>query len=207
MSAPRTVAVVPLKALSSAKSRLSGVLSERERQDLVASLFHGVLRACLGATRVDQVLVVAGDSMGLLLADPRRSLTMLEREPGLSGALALADEQLERMGAESSVVVVADLPFVGPDDLDRLCAAAPDGPCVVVAPAGDGGTGALFRRPATVIPTAFGPGSAAAHLAAAAAAGVPALTVSAPGLATDLDTPEQLDMLRSAGLLERVPPA
>lgn len=207
MSAPRTVAVVPLKALASAKSRLSEVLSEQERQELVASLFDGVLRACLDATRVDQVLVVAGDAPGLLLADAERSLALLEPAPGLAGALALADAQLERMGAESSLVVVADLPFVRAGDLDRLCAAAPDGPCVVVAPAGDGGTGALFRRPATVIPTAFGPGSAAAHLAAARAAGVPALTISAPGLAWDLDTPEQLTAMRSAGLLDRVPPA
>lgn len=207
MSAPRTVAVVPLKALASAKSRLSGVLGDQERQELVTFLFEGVMEACLGATRVDQVLVVAGDPAGLLLAGPQRSLTMLEREPGLSGALALADAQLERMGAESSVVVVADLPFVRAEDLDRLCATAPDGPCVVLAPAGDGGTGALFRRPATVIPTAFGPGSAAAHLSAARAAGVPALTVSAPGLATDLDTPEQLEAMRSTGLLDRVPPA
>lgn len=201
------MAVVPIKAFGEAKSRLSSVLSDEEREDLVAYLFEGVLDACDTAASVDESIVVAGDPIGVLLGDPQRHLTMLERGPGLAGALALADEQLERMGAAASVVVVADLPMVSAADLDRFIGAAPDGPCVVVSPTADGGTGALYRRPATVIDTAFGDDSAAAHLAAAQRAGVPAISVAIEGLSRDLDTPEQLEELVQAGFLQRIPPA
>jgi 2-phospho-L-lactate guanylyltransferase len=201
------VAVVPIKAFGEAKSRLAAVLDDEEREDLVAHLFEGVLEACDGATSVDASIVVAGDPIGVLLGDPSRRLTMLERQPGLAGALALADEQLERMGAAASLVVVADLPIVSAADLDALVAAAPEGPCIVVAPTADGGTGALYRRPATVIATAFGAGSAAAHLAAAEGAGVAAVSVTIDGLSVDLDTPSQLADLTEAGFLRPVPPA
>ncbi|MDP8969360.1 MAG: hypothetical protein M3N52_02430, partial [Actinomycetota bacterium] len=61
-----------------------------------------------------------------------------------------------------------------------------------------GGTGALLRRPAQVMGTAFGEQSAAAHLRLAREARVRHVRLRLPGLALDVDTPVQL---RAAGLL------
>lgn len=201
------MAVVPLKAFAAAKSRLAARLGDAAREDLAASLFRRALDACAHAPTVRETIAVTGDDAALEVARAADCVTLREREPGLPAALALADEELERVGAESSLIVVADLPLVTAADLERVCAAAPPGPCVVVVPSVDGGTGALFRRPATVIAPAFGPGSAGAHLAAARAAGVTVVELDVPNLAADLDTPEQLESLLAAGLLERVPPA
>jgi 2-phospho-L-lactate/phosphoenolpyruvate guanylyltransferase len=84
-------------------------------------------------------------------------------------------------------VVAADLPLAHGADLDRVVAAAAGGRAVVIVPTRDGGTGVLYRRPATVTGTAYGPGSAAAHVRLAADAGLEAVTLDVPGLALDVD--------------------
>jgi 2-phospho-L-lactate/phosphoenolpyruvate guanylyltransferase len=110
---------------------------------------------------------------------------VLEPRPGLGRALATADATAA--GAAATLVVAADLPLVAAEDLDAVCAAGARGPAVVVAPTHDGGTGALLRRPPRLIPTAYGPGSAARHLALARAAGASALVVDRQALALDVD--------------------
>ena len=54
------------------------------------------------------------------------------------------------------------------------------------------GTNGLAVRPLGIIGFQFGSGSFAAHLAEAEAAGVQPAVVRRPGLAFDLDTPEDL---------------
>ena len=71
--------------------------------------------------------------------------------------------------------------------------AAADGPAVVIAPDRLGtGTNGLALSPPGIIGFRFGAGSFAAHRAEAQAAGVEPAVVVRPGLAFDLDTPEDL---------------
>jgi 2-phospho-L-lactate/phosphoenolpyruvate guanylyltransferase len=144
------------------------------------------------------VLVVVGDTAGEQLAAEHGARSLREPRPGLQAALAAADTATA--GAHATLVVAADLPLARGEDLDRVCAAGArqDGPAVVVAPTEDGGTGALYRRPPGVVATAFGPGSAAAHLALGQAAGAHTLRLRIPRLALDVDTAEGLDA--AAGL-------
>lgn len=187
------VAVVPLKALNRAKGRLAAHLAARDRRALVAWMFARVIAACRGACGVDAVLVVAGDDAAADLARGLAVDVVVERKPGLGAAMAAADELTA--DAAASLVVAADLPLAGPDDLDAVCRAGRRGPCVVVAPTRDGGTAALLRRPVGLIVPAYGPSSATAHLAAAAAAGARATRLDVPALAFDVDTAEHLRAL------------
>lgn len=189
------VAIVPLKALDQAKGRLSPGLDAAARRDLATRMLGHVVRACHSAVSVSRVVVVAGDRAGVELARAAGADTLLQPLAGLRAALDLADAELA--DAEATLVVAADLPLIVPGDLDEVVAAAGEGPAVVVAPTSDGGTGALLRRPAGVVATAYGPGSAAAHLALAQAAGVRAVRLDNPRLAMDIDTPEQLATWRA----------
>lgn len=182
-------AIVPLKSLGEAKQRLAGTLTPGERRRLSAWMFARVADACVQAAHVRRVLVVAGDRDAAALAERVGLDVLMEPAPGLARALAAADDALA--GEDATLVLVADLPLVGADDVDAVCASA-DRAQVVVAPTHDGGTGALLRRPAGVIATAFGPGSAARHLASAHAAGLHAVRIDRLGLASDVDTPAQL---------------
>lgn len=191
-------AIVPLKALDRAKGRLAGDLDPAARRALTAWMFGRVLVACRAATHVTGLLVVAGDEDAARLARQHDAPVLLEPRPGLAAALAAADEACAP--ARATLVVAADLPLARGADLDRVCETAGPGPAVVVAPTRDGGTGALYRRPPLVIPTRYGPGSAAAHLALAAQAGLPGIRVDVPGLALDVD---DAGRLREAAALDR----
>ena len=185
-------AIVPLKALSAAKGRLSGALDAEARAELVAWMATHVIQVCRSCTAVDDVLVVAGDEAAADVGRAAGAEVLVVPEPGLVAALSVADTA--SAGWLATLVVAADLPDVTADDLSAVIAAAgaPHDPVVVVAPTHDGGTGALLRRPGGVIAPAYGPASAARHLSAARAAGVAAITVARAGLARDIDTPEQL---------------
>jgi 2-phospho-L-lactate guanylyltransferase len=70
---------------------------------------------------------------------------------------------------------------------------------VVIVPDRHGtGTNALVLSPPDAIEPAFGPGSFARHVAAAEAAGVPHRVEEVPGLALDVDTPDDLAELAAA---------
>jgi 2-phospho-L-lactate guanylyltransferase (CobY/MobA/RfbA family) len=79
-------------------------------------------------------------------------------------------------------------------DLEAMLAALAraDAPCVVLAPARDGGTAALARKPHGAIPSCFGADSANAHREAARATRVPLVELSLPSLAIDLDDEDAL---------------
>ncbi|HWH31341.1 MAG TPA: 2-phospho-L-lactate guanylyltransferase [Egibacteraceae bacterium] len=190
-----TVAVVPLKALDRAKERLSPHLDAGARRALAGWMLGRVIEACAGCRHVQRVLVVAGDEHGAELAVAAGAEALLQPVPGLTASLDAADAMLA--GAAATLVVAADLPLALAEDLERVVEAAPDGPAVVVAPTSDGGTAALYRRPGRVIGTAYGPGSADAHLSLARAAGAAGVRLHLPRLALDIDTPQQLAEWRS----------
>ena len=71
--------------------------------------------------------------------------------------------------------------------------AAPPVPGMRIAPDRDGdGTNALLLSPPDLVATGFGAGSSARHRALGEAAGVAVETVIRPGLAFDIDTPQDL---------------
>lgn len=182
-------AIVPLKALDRAKGRLAGELDPGSRQRLSRWMFQRVASALDDAVAVRGVLVVVGDAAGAALAAAHGFEVLREPRPGLDAALGAADAAVR--GAAATLVVAADLPLASGADLDAVCAAG-TGVEVVVAPTRDGGTGALYRRPPRIVGTAYGPGSAMAHLAAAVAAGVRGRRLDVAGLALDVDTASSL---------------
>lgn len=188
------VAVVPLKALDRAKGRLAPHLDRASRRELTAWMFSRVVRACQQSAHVAEVLVVAGDEAAAGLARVADVAVIIEPRPGLHAAMATADRLTA--AAAATLVLAADLPLARARDLDAVCRAGNRHAGVVVAPTRDGGTGALLRRPPTVIPTAYGAGSAAAHLRAAAAAGVRGVRVDVPALSMDVDTVAHLRAVR-----------
>ena len=181
------LAIVPVKGLDGAKSRLAPSLSEQEREALVRRMLDAVLGACDAARTVGGVLVVTPD------AALARGRDVLE-DPGVGHAfavsLALADERA-RGGA---LVVMADCPFVGPAAIDALVSAARP---VALAPAADGGMNAIALADPALVEPAFGePASARVTIARARAAGLEPAVLDDAGLAFDVDRPADLERVR-----------
>jgi 2-phospho-L-lactate guanylyltransferase len=188
-------AVVPIKTLQSAKSRLAGMLAANERRALVLAMLADVLAALRAAPSLGQVYVASRDPAVLAAAAEAGAAALFDQAADLNGALAQAAGHAVTHGAAALLVVPGDLPLLMSVDVERLVAALPAAPGVVLAPARDGGTNALLARPPAVLPFRFGSNSLGLHLEAAQTLGIAARIVHTPGLAWDVDRPEDLAAL------------
>lgn len=197
-SLSRIVAVVPVRSLSSGKSRLGEPLDAEERGDLVLALLRRTVEQALAASRLAGVVVVSEDADLLRQARVMGAASLLQKRPGLNEGLAEARAAADPE-ATAIMVLPADLPRIVASAIDELAEAAelaqrsaPDKPVVALVPDRHGmGTNALLVAPPDSIPFCFGPDSRAAHSSAARAVGASYVELDGP-LAFDLDTPEDL---------------
>lgn len=198
-----TVALVPVKEFATAKARLSPLLSEGERSALAQAMLEDVLLTLLMVKELDIVAVVSRDpsAQGLAIGLGCELLTEPKEAASESAAVEYAAQQAAERGADSVLVIPGDAPLVEVRDIQALLdATEKSGPCLVAAPAHDGGTNALLLHPPQAIRCHFGPDSLRLHLAEAKERGVPARVVPCPSLELDADTPDDL-----AALLARAP--
>lgn len=192
-------AVVPVKPLDQAKSRLAGALAPEERASLVQSLLERTLGILRQVPAITEILVVTADPGVAAWASRAGSRVLCEdREPDLNRELASATRLAQAQLAEAVLIVHADLPRVTVADIEAMAASAAAAPIVVLAPDRHGrGTNALLCAPPGLIEYRFGPDSFARHCAEAQAAGASLEICTGPGLALDLDLPEDLELLRT----------
>ncbi len=187
-------ALVPVKRLGEGKSRLAGVLDPEALAALTLAMLGDVVEALLAVDAIDRVVVVTPDEA---VADAARALgaeTLLRNDPGLNPSLdAAAPLVTEATG--SLLVVLGDVAGADPKELGALYTTLGDRRGAAIAPARDGGTAALLRRPPDAFAGRFGKDSAEAHRAAARDAGVLLMECDLPTLAIDLDRREDLDAL------------
>ena len=193
----RTWALVPIRGLESAKTRLGGDLDAEERRDLVTELLHRTLRAAGRATHIAGTIVVTTDPEAARIARDHRAVGLVERAPGLNAAISAARSVAIARGATAVLILPADLPAVSSEALDALVDAAEagrasgSGIAALVTDQHGSGTNALLLSPPLVIDPAFGVASRDLHRLAAEAAGATFLELDGP-LALDVDTPEDL---------------
>lgn len=187
-------ALLPMKPLEAAKSRLSRALSDPARQSVAFAMFHDVLECLLRARQVEAVSVVTADRRLLDLSMRMHALPVDEGTPrGLNAAAALGTAACLSRGATSVLIVLSDLPTLTSDEIDALYADLPPAPHVRLVRSHEGlGTNAILRTPPTVISTRFGGRSFQDHVSAAADAEVSYSALDLPGLSFDVDTVEDL---------------
>lgn len=178
--------IVPVQALTAAKSRLGDVLSDEDRAALVLAMLGDVLEA-VRAAHEGPLLVVTPDEQYEPAAAVARATLLIDAGVGYNEAvrLALASEEVEAAGA--AAVIPADHARAQAGDvraaLDALARHE-----VVVAPSLDGGTGLLGLRPPGAIEPAYGPGSATTHERVAREARRSVAVLRLASLERDVDT-------------------
>ena len=191
--------VIPVRSLTDGKRRLAPVLGPDERAGLVRRMFLRTLEAAIEAG--PPVLVVSPDPAALALARGRGATGLEEPRPvELNHALELAAVEAAARGATALLVVSADLPDLGAEDLRAMlppppaAPSAPAGAVVRIAPDEAGiGTNALYVRPPGLLSFEYGKTSCRRHLGQARARGARVERVDRPGLKFDLDTPDDLE--------------
>ena len=113
---------------------------------------------------------------------------------GTNDAAIAAVAHVVREGAARVLLLAADLPYLVASDLALLLAEA--APVVIAPDRHSRGTNALLLAPPSAISPAFGADSFRAHREGARRASSLARIVTSRGLATDVDDPEDLQLLR-----------
>ncbi len=186
-----TEIIVPIKDLSHAKQRLSGVLSPLSRAGLVMAMLQDLLSA---ASTVDgcRIWLIASDDV---ILDIGRSFgAHVIREPKSRGYNEAVAHALATVTTEKPVAVLpGDLPLATSSEIAALTGSLDNTPTIRIAGARDGcGTNGLFLSQPGLLSPAFGTDSFSRHTRASRAIGVQPEHVRAPGLAFDIDTPTDL---------------
>lgn len=194
-------AVVPIKRLSKGKSRLASHLERDQLERLCLAMLNDIVAALEATPSIDRVAVVTPDPEVAAAAEEAGAIALLRDDPGLNASIDGAIEELSKAD-ESALTILGDVAGALPEDLERLYDAVREhDAAAALAPARDGGTAALLRKPARVIASRFGPQSADAHRDDAQARGVLCVDVPLPSLEIDLDRPQDIDdfLARAAG--------
>jgi len=189
----RIHALIPVKDLPRAKSRLTPPLTGEERSALTLEMLRHVITAARESGVLARITVVSPDVTVLGLAEEWGAVALRQRTTGLNPALDEARADAIEQGAEAILVLHADLPHLHHTEIADMVRLLPPSPAAVLAPDYTGtGTNALLVAPPDAMPFHFGPESFARHVAAANAHGLPFAIARAPGIAGDVDTPDDV---------------
>jgi len=193
-------AIIPIKDLSLAKQRLSGLLSDMERRSLGLAMLEDVLEV-LGKTRgLNGTLLVSSDSDACHLARQYGARILHETGAGgLNPAVTQAARLLASENIDCALVLHGDLPLARTEEIERLIAALGPSPAIAMAPdSAHDGTNAMLVSPPDLIAFRYGRNSFSAHLDEAENSGVTPQVLDLPGIAFDVDTVDDLFTLTAA---------
>lgn len=181
--------IIPAKPFKASKTRLATVLSPTERADLTR---HLLVRTIDVAAEISQVLVVSRDERVAEVAKKAGAWVLPEQGANLNMAVSQGIAWAKANEFTPVLILPLDLPHLTVAELKSLVDLGQQTcPNIVIAPCQHNtGTNALFLNPPDLIVPQFGPDSFAAHQAAAQASGISAHIYRSPGLAFDLDTPD-----------------
>ena len=191
--------LVPIKDLSQAKQRLASLLTPGERFELAKAMCQDVLHALARWNGRPKIAVVSSDPFaGDLAARHEFEIIADDCNSGETSAIQMATEVCLSRGARSALVIPADIPLIEPGELEKIAEHAPSQGALLVPDAAGRGTNAAWRSPADLFHLRFGNDSFLPHLAAARASGLPCVVLELPGIARDIDRPEDLLALAAA---------
>jgi 2-phospho-L-lactate guanylyltransferase len=200
-----TTAVIPVKGLSSANGRLDRALSPKERHALAESLFLDLIVKLPRSRCIDDILVVTSDpSVARQSRWFGHSVLEQERDEGHSEAAIAGARAAKAAGAERVAMLPVDCPMLDIEEVDAHVGRSPRTALIVPDRHGTG-TNALVLAPPDVFAPAFGPDSCSRHVSRARASGISFALDVVESLALDLDTPEDLYLLRDRLLLDPQP--
>ncbi|HXD55709.1 MAG TPA: 2-phospho-L-lactate guanylyltransferase [Solirubrobacteraceae bacterium] len=196
----RTAAILPVKSFDRAKQRLGASVENQLRLALAEAMVGDVLAALAATGAIALTIVVTREPEAAAAAAACGARVIGDSaESGQSAAAALGIAAAIEDGFERILCVPGDCPALDPAELASLLDGPGEGAEVVVLPDRHGtGTNGLLLAPPGAIEPSFGPGSRERHVALARAAGVACRVEPLPCLQLDVDTGEDLAVLRAA---------
>ena len=194
------VLAIPMKDVVNAKQRLVPATDAAQRSALATAMLEDVLSAVSGAA-LEAIWVVTRDASVIAIA--RRFGARVVDEPenrGHTAAVAEAQARARDEHVEVFATIPGDVPCVTAAEVDALLGNVLATPGVAFAPSRSGlGTNGVALAPPDALALRFGEPSFEAHLASARARDLTPSILHLPGLALDVDSPEDLATLLVEG--------
>jgi 2-phospho-L-lactate guanylyltransferase len=187
-------AVVPVKERVAAKERLASILRPEARQALALAMLKDVLAAITEAPGIAGLLVVTVDAEAGQLAERYcgRVIEIGARD-GHTGAVTAAARLLAAERRAGMLTLPGDIPLVTPAEIAGVLTAHSPAPSFTIVPSHDErGSNAIACSPPDAVPLRFGENSFYPHLRAAEAFGIRPNVLHLPGIALDIDNPEDV---------------
>jgi 2-phospho-L-lactate guanylyltransferase len=192
----RTILLIPVKDLATAKQRLADALTQQQRSQLAEAMLRDVMAAAWGVRSRIDVALVTGDARAQQFAH-EFGFGVIEdtRNESETDAIEMATTWCVRQGYDTTVVVPGDIPLITSDELYCVLDAAPAEGAVFVPAYDRRGSNCILRRPASLIPLRFGNDSFLPHCEAMRETGKELVILELPGIGLDIDNPHELDLL------------
>jgi len=191
-------ALIPVKSLSEAKSRLAAHLTPEQRANLMLDMLHHVVSTLKESREFTHISVVSADMRVLVQAQTWGARVLPEEQAGHNPALtAAALHEIQSYPYLNALLTIsADLPYITVNDIHELIDLSHEN-SLVLAPSQEGtGTNAILSRPPMIVPYVFGPNSLMHFRAAAERRHLRYALCSRPGIALDIDTIHDVTQLR-----------
>jgi len=186
--------VVPVKERVSAKERLAPMLRPETRQALALAMLEDVLAAVAATPGIAGLVVVTVDAeAGRLAASYGGRVIEAGARDGHTGAVTAAARLLAAEGCTGMITLPGDIPLVTPAEIESLLTAHLPAPSFTIVPSHDErGSNAIACSPPDGVPLRFGENSFYPHLRTAEAYGIQPNVLHLPGIALDIDNPEDV---------------
>ena len=190
-----TWAVLPVKPLPVGKSRLHACLSPREVYRLNRELLKTTFWRLKNCALIDKILVISRDDEVMALTKEWGGIALAEASPSsLNLAVNQAFGYIQKQGSGSVLVIPADLPQMGSNDLEEVIRLGSDQNFLVIVPdLHQSGTNALFMSQPGLIKPMFGRRSYQKHIKQALVNSIDLTVWLNKKIQSDLDTPQDLE--------------
>jgi 2-phospho-L-lactate guanylyltransferase len=190
----KIAAVIPMKSLHSAKSRLSNILTAQQRKNLAMYLLDATIKELKKSNFISEIIIVSNDKALKQYSCINNLKFIKDSDEGVNQAVILADKYCIDKGINANIVIPQDLPFISAKEIDKICTISNKyHKCIIICPSKRfDGTNVLFRKPPDVIKTHYDNNSYMNHLKEAYKFKIPVESLDIVKLRFDLDTKEDL---------------
>jgi 2-phospho-L-lactate guanylyltransferase len=170
------------------------MLRPETRQALALAMLEDVLAALTATPGIAGLLIVTVDpAAGRLAASYGARLIDKGARDGHTGAVTAAARLLAAEQRSGMLALPGDIPLVTPAEIAKLLATHLPAPSFTIVPSHDErGSNAIVCSPPDAVPLRFGENSFYPHLQAAEACSLRPNVLHLPGIALDIDNPEDV---------------
>jgi len=188
-------AVVPMKPLEEAKTRLSTILRPVEKRNLVLSLFIHTIVQLQECDKFDGIAVITADPVLAAVAEKMKIHVIKEAKPcDLNSSLNEALSYLKEYKVNGMMILPGDLPFLNARVLTDMVSEIESHHTMMISP--DHllkGTNALYINPIDNLPFSYGDNSFTRHIQFARQMHYNVKIYLSDHIKVDIDSPEDFN--------------